>query len=145
MARASAARWPERRSLAMVLMSRGAFFGKSMPCFTTADQARRGGALLRRLAVPQSCIQLVDEFFGGVGNDGGRREDRFGAGFIEFVVILRRHDAADDDHDVLTALLLQCSLEFWHGGEMGCRQRRHAQNMHVVLDRLTRGFLGGCK
>src|ERR1700722_9938940 len=43
----------------------------------------RGKVLLRGLAVPQSCIQLVDELFGGVGNDGARREDRFRTGLIE--------------------------------------------------------------
>src|SRR6185437_14187613 len=55
--------------------------------------------LFRCLAVPQPRIQLVDQFFGGVGDHGARRVDRLSAGLVERVVILRRHYAADDDHD----------------------------------------------
>ena len=42
--------------------------------------------------------------------------------FGQRVVVLRRHDAADHDHDVAAALLLQLGLELRHQGQM--RRRR---------------------
>ena len=53
--------------------------------------------------------------------------------------------ADDDDHDVLAALFFQRRLQFGNGGEVGGRERGDAENMHIVLDRLARGFLGGRK
>src|SRR6266404_9090677 len=47
-------------------------------------------ALFRRFAMTEPRIELVDQLFGGVGNHGAGREDRFGAGLIQRVVILWR-------------------------------------------------------
>src|SRR4051794_26938094 len=98
----------------------GEEFGDGMSWFTTPARFRRGAPaaslpsnwpplgrmkaarcfrpLLRRLAVAEPGVELVDQFFGGVRDHGARREDRFGAGLVERLIILRRHHAADDDH-----------------------------------------------
>src|SRR4030081_1389173 len=49
--------------------------------------------LLRRLAMSEPCIELVDQLFRGIGNYGARREDRLGTGLVQRVVVLRRHHA----------------------------------------------------
>ena len=41
-----------------------------------------GEALLRRLAMSQPCVELVDQLFGCVRDHGARREDRLGTGLI---------------------------------------------------------------
>src|SRR5262249_53307855 len=69
--------------------------------------ATRSEALLRGLAVAETDVELVDQLFGGIRNDRAWREDRLGAGLVQRVVVLRRHYAADNDHDVVAALLLQ--------------------------------------
>src|ERR1700730_3226170 len=61
-------------------------------------------ALLRRLAMPEPRIELVDQLFGGIRNHRARRKNRLGTGLVERLVILRRHHAADNDHDVVAAL-----------------------------------------
>src|SRR6185295_17132112 len=121
---------------ANVMLSKGRSSGRCRP----------GGALLRRLtAVPEPGVELVDQLLGRIRDHSAGREDRLGAGLVQRLIILRRHHAADDDHDVLAAVLLQRGLEFRHGGEMGGRQRGDAEDMDVVLHRLPRRFLGGCK
>src|SRR5437764_10123572 len=67
--------------------------------------------LFRRLAMAEPRIELVDQLFGGVGDHGAGREDRFRARLVQRLVVLRRHHAADDDHDILAALLLQRRLQ----------------------------------
>ena len=37
------------------------------------------------------------------------------------------------------------AFQFRHRGEMRRRQRRHAEDVHVVLDGLAGGFVGGRK
>ncbi len=56
------------------------------------------------------------------------------------LAILRRHHAADHDHDVAAALLLEVGLELRHQGEMGGGERGDAEDMDVVLDRLAGGL-----
>ncbi|GCC47283.1 hypothetical protein chiPu_0031116, partial [Chiloscyllium punctatum] len=102
-------------------------------------------ALLRRLAMAEPGVELVDQLLGGLGDHGAGGEDRLGARGIQRVVILRRHHAADDDHDVLAAVLLQCGLQFRHRGEMGRGERGDAEDVDIVLDRLPRGFVRGCE
>src|SRR5436305_15164422 len=52
--------------------------------------------LLRRLAVTQSRVELVDQLLRGIGDHRARREDRLGPGLVQRVVVLRRDDASDD-------------------------------------------------
>src|SRR3977135_2175628 len=96
-ARASAARLPARRSFVSLPISTGELFGRVMPWFTTAKRRRREEALLRRLAVSQPRVELVDQLFRGIGDHGAGREDCLGAGLVEFVVIFRRHSYPHDD------------------------------------------------
>ena len=63
---------------------------------------------------PEPRVELVDQLFGGIRDHRAGREDRLGAGLVQRVVILRRHHAADHDHDVVAAVLLQLGLEFRH-------------------------------
>src|SRR4051812_46342594 len=89
--------------------------------------------LLRRLAMPQSRVELVDQLLRGIGDHRTGREDRLGACLVQRVVVLRRHHAADDDHDVVPALLFQRGLYLGHCGEVGGRERGQAEDVHVVL------------
>src|SRR5262245_45379275 len=61
--------------------------------------------LFRGLAMPEPRVELADQLFGGLRDHGARREDGFRAGRVERVIVLRRDHAADDDHDVLAAVL----------------------------------------
>jgi hypothetical protein len=61
------------------------------------------------------------------------------------VEVLRRDHAADHDHDVLAALLGEFGLELRHQREMACRQRRHADDVDVVLDGLSAASSGVCE
>src|SRR5262249_23518301 len=56
---------------------------------------------LRRLpSVAEAAVELTHQFLGGLGDDGAGRKDRLGAGLAHGVVILRRDDTSDHDHDV---------------------------------------------
>src|SRR5262245_66390778 len=72
-----------------------------------ALSTRVRGSLRRLAAVSQPLVELLDERRGGLGDHGAGREDRRGAGALEFFVILRRHHAAHYDHDVVAALFYQ--------------------------------------
>ena len=65
---------------------------------------------------------------------------RIAVGPCARLVFLRRHDAADHDHDVGAALAVELGLELRNEREGTGGERRHADNVHVVLDRLARGF-----
>ena len=80
---------------------------------------------------------------------GARRDRRAGAvdaldaGFVEEVVVLARDHAADEDDDVVGALRLQRLDDRRHQRLVAGGQRRHADRVDVVLDRLARALLGG--
>ena len=69
-------------------------------------------------------------------------EHGLGAGREQRVVVRRRDDAADHDHDVAAAVLLQRRLQLGHQRQMPRRQRRDADDVHVVLDGLARRLVG---
>src|SRR3954467_3043166 len=100
-ARASAA----RATSAMVVRKRNPAHAFSRDVISVSIKRRAGGRLFCRLAMPEPRVQLADELFGRVGDYGAGREVRFRTGRVERVVILRRHHAADDDHDVVATLL----------------------------------------
>src|SRR3954464_3744474 len=135
--------------VAMVPASRFACAGRqrwvSVRLANSQSQSSAVPQLLRGLAVAQPCIELVDELFGSIGDHRPRREDRLGASLVQCIVILWRHHTANDDHDVVAALLFQSRLQFRYRRKMGCRERGHTQNMHVVLDRLPCRLFGGGK
>src|SRR5580692_11470431 len=95
--------------------------------------------------MPKPRVQRLQQRLGGVGDHRAGREDRLGTGFFQRLVVLRRHDAADYDHDITAALFAQLGFQFRHQRQMRGGERGHAQNVHVVLDRLARGFGGGCE
>ena len=63
--------------------------------------------------------------------------------FLQRLVVLRRHHAADHDHDVAAAFAL-ASAALSSGTNVRCAggERGHADDVHVVLHRLARGFGG---
>ena len=80
---------------------------------------------------------------GGRARDvGAGPEHGLGAGLEQRVVVRRRDDAADHDHDVAAAFLLQRRRQLRHQREVAGRQRRHADDVHVVLHRLARRLVG---
>ena len=77
--------------------------------------------------IPQPPVELVQESYGGVGDHRAGREDRRRAGFVERVVVLRRDDAADHDHDVVAALACRArpsARARASGGRRRARRRR---------------------
>src|SRR4051794_18831803 len=103
---------------------------------------KRAGASLRGRPRPVSepLVQLGDELLRRLGNDRAGREDGGGAGRIERLEVLRRHDAADDDHDVVAGVALELRLELRHEGQVGGGERGDADDVDVVLDRLASGL-----
>jgi methylmalonyl-CoA mutase cobalamin-binding domain/chain len=87
-------------------------------------------------------MQRFQKLFRGFRNHGAGREDRLAAGLHQRLVILRRHDAADHDHDVVAPLRGQLLLQFRHQSQMRGGERRDAEDVHVVFHRLAGGFLG---
>ena len=67
-------------------------------------------------------------------------EDGSHAGLIKEVVILSGDDTACYNNDILAAELLQFLDHLRHKGLVTGCQRRHAKEMHVVLNGLTGGL-----
>src|ERR1700749_1102191 len=57
--------------------------------------------------MPEPRVERVEGRLGGLRDHGAGGEDRFGAGGLERFVILRRHDAADHEHNVGAAVFFQ--------------------------------------
>ena len=68
--------------------------------------------------MPQGDVELFEQAHGGFADHRARREDRGGAGFGEGGEVLWRNHAADDDHDVFAAQLLQLGLQLRHERQM---------------------------
>ena len=79
---------------------------------------------------------------GGFGDHGAGREDRRRPGLAQRVDVLRRDHPADDDEDVAAPELRQRGLELGDERQVAGGQGRHADDVHVGLDRLA-GDLGG--
>ena len=88
----------------------------------------------------ETPVERVEQRRGGFRDHRTGREDRFGAGGLERLVILRRDHAADHDHDVGAAVAAELGFEFRHQRQMRAGERGDAEDVHVVLDRLARGF-----
>ncbi len=99
-------------------------------------------SLRRGLVVAEPAVERVEQGLGGFRDHGAGREDRLCAGALELVVVLRRHHAANHDHDVVAAFLRQRRLKLGYEREVRRRERGDAEHVHVVLDRLARGFRG---
>ena len=96
---------------------------------------------LLRLGVDLGA-ELLQEIDGGVGDGRARAEDRFGAGRVELGIVLGRDHAADHHHDVTTAQRFQRLAQCRHQRQVPSGERRHADDVHVILHCLTGGFRG---
>src|SRR5262245_35835279 len=112
----------------------------STPASDTAEDLLRCAP-----AMSEPGIELADQFLGCLGDHRSWREDRFRPRFGERVVVLRRNHAADNNHNIVAALLGERSLEFGYQREMTGGQRRDPDDVHVVLDRLARSLRGRCE
>src|SRR6185312_1870189 len=101
-ARARLARSPERMPDASV---------EALAGFIARLAAFAATSLRRPLVVAEPVVQRLQELLRRLRDHRTGREDRLGAGLQERVVILRRHHAADHDHDVVAALARELLLE----------------------------------
>ena len=90
----------------------------------------------------EALAERLDEVGRRLCDHCAGREDRLRAGALERVVILRRDDAADHDHDVGSTRSLKFRLKFRHQRQVRGGERGNAEDVHVVLDRLARRFRG---
>src|SRR5574343_755164 len=102
---------------------------------------------LARIGASSSFIRLaarLADFFqhalGRILNAGTRAEDGLGTSSVEGIVILRRNHTAGEDDDVVGALRLQRLDDLRHQRLMTGGQRRAADGMDVVFDRLAGSF-----
>ncbi len=93
----------------------------------------------------EAAIERFQKAFGGLRDHRAGRKNRLRAGGFDRVVILRRDDATDYDHNVGPAVVGELRFELRHQRQMRPGERRNAEDMHVVFDRLTRRFGGCCK
>src|SRR3981189_3593552 len=93
----------------------------------------------------ETLAERLDEVGCRLGDHGAGREDRLRAGALERIIILRRDDAADHDHDVGPALSLKLRLKFRNQLQGGGGRRGNAEDVDVVLDRLARRFRRRCE
>ena len=83
----------------------------------------------------------VDDLGGrGAGCSCPARRSRSTPASRSGVVVLLRDDAADDDDDLAAALLRELVDELGHERLVPRGLARDADDVHVVLDRLARGF-----
>ena len=72
--------------------------------------------------VAKTWAKLFQKINGRFGDDCARCEDRRGTGLLERVIVLRRDDAANNNHDFRRALIGQSLFELRHEGEVTCCQ-----------------------
>ncbi len=92
--------------------------------------------------VGELLAQGGEQVEGGLGDDGAGQEHRRRAHLGEPRHVVGRDDAADDDHDVVAALLGERGLQRRQQREVTGRERADADDVHVVVDRLLRHLLG---
>ena len=79
---------------------------------------RQGHPLLRSLRVPQRVVQLSQQTFCRLADHRSGREDRGRPRGVERIEIVRRDDAADDDHDIVAPKLAELGLQLRHQSKM---------------------------
>ena len=100
----------------------------------------------RRAAVQCAASRLanlLEDVLGARRDRRARPVDALDAGVVEEVVVLRRDHAADEDDDVAAALGLERLDDRRHQRHVAGGERRDADRVDVVLDRLAGAFLGG--
>src|ERR1044071_7513826 len=79
------------------------------------------------LIMTKTVAQRLEQFLGRFRDHRPRWENCLCTGLLQRIVVLRRHHAADHDHDIAAALLCEFGFELRHQREMGGGERRHAQ------------------
>src|SRR5262245_60788095 len=112
--------------------------------FPQPDRRRNGAIWLWKSEFWGWCSlgQLVEQRRRRLGDHRAGREDRRRAGLAQRIDVLRRDHPADDDEDVAAPQFGQRRLQLGHQREVAGRERRHADDVDVRLDRLA-GDLGG--
>src|SRR6185503_1253564 len=82
----------------------------------------------------------AQHFLRAIGDRCAGTEDAADAGLLEECVVLSRDDPADEHHDVAGALLAQLGDQRGHECLVAGGERRDADRVHIVLDRLARAF-----
>ena len=73
-----------------------------------------------------------------LGDIRARCEDRHGTVLVEIIVVLHGDNAADADHDVVAAELLQLIYQLRQERVVSCSERAEPDHVHVVVDRILR-------
>ena len=104
------------------------------------------GAHARERAYESGAVSAwrrrLDDLGRGLRDVGAGAEDRGDARLAQLVVVLRRDHAADDHEDVVAALLAQLRDELGDERLVPGGLARHADDVHVVLDRVARRLFG---
>ena len=79
-------------------------------------------SLFCRCRVAESRAKLLQKVDRRLCDDCAWREDCGSACFIKRVIVLRRYNAAYDDHDFRRALISQSLFEFRYEREVTCRE-----------------------
>ena len=91
--------------------------------------------------MPERRIKLGNQINCRFRNVGPWPEHRLRTRLKQGRIVARRDHAADHDHDIVAPLGSQRRLQLRHQRQVSSRQRRYADDVHVVLDRLPRRFI----
>ena len=91
----------------------------------------------------ERALDLLEHVLRARRDRRSRAVDALDAGVVEKVVVAARDHAADEDDDVVGALRLQRLDHRRHQRLVAGGERRDADRVDVVLDRLARALLGG--
>ena len=133
----ASARWSARVDSTSVIARASA---RRSPAASCSARAAARAPTPARAVRPRRSRPTISR--GGGGDVGAGAEDRGDAGLAELVVVLRRDHAAAHDEDVVAALLAQLRDELGHERLVAGGLARHADDVHVVLDRVARRLLG---
>ncbi len=102
-----------------------------------------GGCAAAVQRAAQRALDLLEHVLGARRDRRSRPVDALDAGVVEELVVAARDHAADEDDDVVGALRLQRVDHRRHQRLVAGGERRDADRVDVVLDRLARALLGG--
>src|SRR5665213_4076562 len=86
----------------------------------------------------RAAVQYLDNSLRRHGNHSARSVNAGYSGLVKKLVILRRNHAAYDYKDVVPIELAQLVDQLRHQRLVSCGQRRHADDMYIVLDSMPR-------
>ena len=118
--------------------TRDSHFEQLVPAGIPAGRRKSGS-----VRIAQALVEGNEHLFGALGDDGAGPKDTGGAMLIEEGVVLRRDDAAGDDHDILAAALFELLHQGGQQSLVAGGQGGHAHDVHVVVHSLLRCLLRG--